>query len=410
MGSTVTGGTLNLQILAKDEDSNESFTKVVVFKNGVVLETINLNPWINNVSITRALTGVNKDYFYVKVTQADGNEAISSPVFIEGTVNQAPLVSITNPANNASFDLGVPVAISATATDGDGTISKVEFYQGTVKLGEDLTTPYEYAWSPATAGTYQLTVKATDNLAASTVSAPVTVTVTATDPVIGTIVKRIAAGSDDAEQYLKGGVVLVDPALNIVYESRTSGNQTIGLRFAGLAIPQGATITKAYLEFTADKTSTGSSSLTIRGEAADNATAFTTVSKNLSSRIKTTATVSWAPGQWSTGLPSQSGELKTIIQEIVNRTGWASGNSMVILITGTGTRTAESFEGSPTAAPLIHIEYTSTKSGMIQENTAMPTATNEIAGNGILVYPNPVRDVLTVRFNGKTEVERILIY
>jgi hypothetical protein len=46
-----------------------------------------------------------------------------------------------------------------------------------------------------------------------------------------------------------------------------------------------------------------------------------------------------------------------VIQEIVNRPGWASGNSLVILISGTGKRVAESFNGDKTGAALLHVEY-----------------------------------------------------
>lgn len=418
MGSTITGGTLNIEISAKDEDANESFTKVVLMKNGAVAETIYLNPWANNITITRSLTGVDKDYFYVKVTQADGDEAISSPVFIEGTSNQTPVVSITSPLNGVQFNVGDPINIVAAASDPDGTISKVEFLLNGSYLGEDLTAPYEYTWTPAVAGQYSLTAKAFDNLGAFKLSEPVAVIVNEIIPPVNSTARvRISSGSDDAEQYTKGTMVLTDPVLNIVYESKTSGNQIIGLRFNSLTIPQGATIAKAYIEFVADKASTTTSSLTVKGEATDNASTFTIKSKNISSRPKTLASVSWSPAAWSAEIIYQTNDLKTIVQEIVNRTGWKSGYSMAFIITGTGTRTAESYEGLPSEkAPLLHVEYTSainsnsTKSGIIQDATAMQTGSDEISEEGILVYPNPVHDVLTVSFDGKTEVERILIY
>jgi hypothetical protein len=46
-----------------------------------------------------------------------------------------------------------------------------------------------------------------------------------------------------------------------------------------------------------------------------------------------------------------------VIQEIVNRPGWASGNSLVLLITGSGTRTAEAYDGDPSGAPLLKVTY-----------------------------------------------------
>src|SRR5258705_7028039 len=91
--------------------------------------------------------------------------------------NAAPTVSITSPANNGSFTTGLTVTINATATDSDGTIAKVEFFQGTTKLGEDLTSPYSFAWTSVAAGSYSLTAKATDNLSAVTASTAIAVTV-----------------------------------------------------------------------------------------------------------------------------------------------------------------------------------------------------------------------------------------
>jgi len=57
------------------------------------------------------------------------------------------------------------------------------------------------------------------------------------------------------------------------------------------------------------------------------------------------------------GVAQQTPEISAIIQDIVDRPGWASGNSLVIIITGTGLRTAEAFEGAAAGAPLLHVEY-----------------------------------------------------
>ena len=46
-----------------------------------------------------------------------------------------------------------------------------------------------------------------------------------------------------------------------------------------------------------------------------------------------------------------------VIQEIVSQPGWASGNALALIVTGTGERVAESRDGAPEGAPLLHIEY-----------------------------------------------------
>jgi hypothetical protein len=93
--------------------------------------------------------------------------------------NALPVVNITAPANGAVFTAPATVAINATATDGDGSITKVEFFNGSNKLGEDSTSPYSFTWNNVTAGSYNLTAVATDNNGGATTSSPVTITVQA---------------------------------------------------------------------------------------------------------------------------------------------------------------------------------------------------------------------------------------
>ena len=102
--------------------------------------------------------------------------------------------------------------------------------------------------------------------------------------------------------------------------------------------------------------------ITVFGEDVDDAVTFATNSGNISSRTKTSASVDWTPDPWtSEGATHDSPDLTTIVQEIINRSGWSSAYNMVFIVTGTGTgkRTAESHNGSSSAAPLLHIEYCS---------------------------------------------------
>ena len=84
---------------------------------------------------------------------------------------------------------------------------------------------------------------------------------------------------------------------------------------------------------------TGAASLTVEGEATDYAGAFIDSNGNISSRPRTSAQVSWNPAPWGTardaGPDQRTPDISAIIQEIVNRPGWSSGNSLAILITGT---------------------------------------------------------------------------
>jgi bacillolysin len=88
-----------------------------------------------------------------------------------------PTVSITSPADGATFTSGSDITITADASD-DGAVTKVEFFEGANKLGEDTTGPtFSFSWNDVPAGNYTLSATATDNDEATATSAPVHITV-----------------------------------------------------------------------------------------------------------------------------------------------------------------------------------------------------------------------------------------
>lgn len=84
--------------------------------------------------------------------------------------NLPPVVSITSPANNATFTAPANVLVTATANDADGSVSNVKFYNGATFLKTESTAPYTCNMSNLPAGTYSLKAKATDNLGGETFS------------------------------------------------------------------------------------------------------------------------------------------------------------------------------------------------------------------------------------------------
>ena len=99
--------------------------------------------------------------------------------------NNNPVVSITSPEDGQSFSAPASVNISATASDADGNVAKVEFYNGTTKLGEDATAPYVYTWNNVSVGNYTLMAKAIDNVGGFA-SATVRISVTSGSSCAGT--------------------------------------------------------------------------------------------------------------------------------------------------------------------------------------------------------------------------------
>ena len=92
--------------------------------------------------------------------------------------NQPPLVSLTAPAASASFVAPAAITVTASASDTDGAISRVEFLAGGSVIGMSTTAPYSIAWTGVAAGTYQLTARALDDDGALTTSQAVTINVT----------------------------------------------------------------------------------------------------------------------------------------------------------------------------------------------------------------------------------------
>lgn len=173
------------------------------------------------------------------------------------------------------------------------------------------------------------------------------------------VTSRVAASTDDAEEGASGRVYRASTDLELVYDGSA---QTVGLRFVKVAVPRGATITGAYVQFKTDERTSVSTALTIRGQAADSAPTFSSTSKNVSSRPRTAASVAWSPPAWKkvgeAGPGQRTPNLAPVVQEVVNRSSWASGNALAFIVTGKGKRVAESFDGTRTGAPLLRVRYT----------------------------------------------------
>jgi hypothetical protein len=91
--------------------------------------------------------------------------------------NQPPSVSLTSPSNGATFTQPAKIDLAATASDPDGTVASVSFYDGSKLISQDTTAPYSYRWAGSAVGNHVLTARATDNSGANATSNPVTITV-----------------------------------------------------------------------------------------------------------------------------------------------------------------------------------------------------------------------------------------
>jgi YD repeat-containing protein len=144
---------------------------------GTYSQIVTVGPNVSSYSNT-GLSSNTQYYYRVRATNASGDSAYSNEANAN-SANLLPSVNLTTPANNDVVAAPANISLTATASDPDGTISKVQFYQGATLLGEDLSAPYSFTWNNIPAGSYSLTAKATDNAGAIVTSAAAAIVVNA---------------------------------------------------------------------------------------------------------------------------------------------------------------------------------------------------------------------------------------
>jgi RHS repeat-associated protein len=164
--------TLTLTAMASDTDG--SVAKVEFFNGGTLIGTAMTAPyaveWANVPPGSYSFTAV--------ATDNQGIQTTSAPVSVSVVANHAPTVALTSPAPGLSVKAPASVTISATASDEDNNLVKVEFFQNGSLIQTLLAPPYAYDWSNVPQGSYNITAVATDALGAQATSPPVTITVT----------------------------------------------------------------------------------------------------------------------------------------------------------------------------------------------------------------------------------------
>lgn len=201
----------------------------------------------------------------------------------------------------------------------------------------------------------------------------------------------IVAASDDAEE-VTGGRMELDGGL-LDFSAKQGVPQIVGLRFQNLAIPRGARITSAHLEVRAGLAHSSPVTLQVRAQAADNAPTFTSARHNISSRPTTAAVATWRPVAWTQGRWGRSSELKDVIQEVVSRSGWRSGNALALIVTGDGRgeRAAIAFGGNPANVPVLVVSFEPAQASAPVTSPATPTP--QTGGSVRLPLASPEDDI-----------------
>jgi hypothetical protein len=227
-----------------------------------------------------------------------------------------------------------------------------------------------------------------------------------------TLSVSVNSSLDDHEEWIAGPnqsnvVGDMDAAssdLELGQESANADPQLVGMRFTNVTIPANATIVNAYIQFAVDATAknTDPCVLTVQTEDNINPATFSDNPFSLTSRTLMPGTVTWnvSGASWATvgsaGPDQRTSDIKSLVQALVNKAGWASGNAMAFYIKGTGTREVESFDGDvPAKAPMLVVQY----------NTA--TGINEVREKlQVSAYPNPFKSSfnLSVELHAPSDV------
>ncbi len=170
-------GPLTIKVDAIAVEGDGKIQKVEFYNGATLLETQMGAPYTFNWNNVKAGSYT----LTAKATDINGLSSTSSKVYItvNGKTNSSPSVKLTDPYNNSKFFGPATVNVTAEASDKDGTISKVEFYNGSRLLYTEHAYPYSFRWKNVTAGRYTLTAKAIDNSGKIATSAGVSFTVLA---------------------------------------------------------------------------------------------------------------------------------------------------------------------------------------------------------------------------------------
>jgi RHS repeat-associated protein len=161
----------SITVTADATDTAGTITKVDFYQGATLIGTATAAPysatWSNAPAGTYPLTATATN---------DSNETdTSAPIQI--IVNAPPTASLTSPTANQTYIAPASITLTANAADSDGTVAKVEYYQGAILIGTVNAAPYTATWQNAPAGTYTLTAKATDNNGATITSVAIPITV-----------------------------------------------------------------------------------------------------------------------------------------------------------------------------------------------------------------------------------------
>ncbi|MDX5436474.1 MAG: Ig-like domain-containing protein, partial [Pontibacter sp.] len=350
---------------------------------------------------TYSWSGVSAGNYQLTARAIDnaGTSATSAVVNItvNNPANTAPTVTITSPANNTTYTAPASITIVANASDTDGTVSQVEFFQGTNKLGEVTSSPYSFTWNSVAAGTYALTARATDNLGAASTSAVVNVTVNAPANQGPTV--SITSPSNNATftapATISIGATASDPDGSVVKVEFFQGTTKLGEDLTSPYSISWESVQAGSYSLTARVTdnlgavaTSEAVNVTVSAPASPSITGFNPTSGAVGTEVTITGTnlsratsVTFGPSSAQITANSAS-QVKALVPAVNGKL--PRGFNISVSTAG----------GSVTAKD----KFTITPGVAANSTSALQSAEWIEGGVGLVVYPNPFSDKVTVSF------------
>ncbi len=172
-GATFSAGG-NIALVASASDSDGSISRVEFYRDGgILLGTATASPF------TIVWTNVGEGTYALSARAYDNRngKATSMPVSIAVVANQAPVVALAFPADGSFQVASSLIDLAASASDLDGSVVRVEFFDGSMSLATVQSAPWSWTWPGASVGRHAITARATDNRGATSTSATAYVTV-----------------------------------------------------------------------------------------------------------------------------------------------------------------------------------------------------------------------------------------
>ncbi len=158
--------TNNVNVSAFKKDGN---VVIVIVNSNDAAKTFTVSvPGVQIASWERYVTSGSKNVKKESDIASNGSfqitmEARSVVTLVGGAKKGTPVVKITSPTATDDLEAPASIQLTAEASDEDGAIQSVTFYNGTTKLGESTSAPYTYTWEGVKEGTYELVAVAKDN-------------------------------------------------------------------------------------------------------------------------------------------------------------------------------------------------------------------------------------------------------